>query len=191
MFCEPFETGHLLYVCQQVGGMKWPKWSLRDLCPLSWAEHVLLFYGHWTKALSLELSAEKGLRCSKFWFQEKTANTVMLVLMINKLKTRACHVLPGLQKAACIFLLSTELVWELGFVCLVTSTSELNKWVLCSVLILVGSILCLSRPCAWNNAWVWWEFGFIMTTIWTRGDLSAPWNKGSSAKPPHSPQSTV
>lgn len=21
-FCEPFETGHLLYVCQQVGGME-------------------------------------------------------------------------------------------------------------------------------------------------------------------------
>lgn len=48
--------------------------------------------------------------------------------------------------------------------CLPTGTSELNKRDLCRVLMLVGSILCLSQLCAWNNALAKWEFGFIMTT---------------------------
>lgn len=127
MFCEPFETGHLLYVCQQVGGMKWPKWSFGDLCPLSWVKHVLLLWSLNRAAFLGAFCRERSLTFQVLTSRE-TDDILMLVSMINTLKiSRTCHVFTDPQKVAKLLL--TELAW---------GTSELSKWYLHSAFVLMA-----------------------------------------------------
>lgn len=138
IFREPFETGHLLWlsaswwdeVTQVISQRPWSLKLRKARTPVIWS-------------LNKDAILEAFSREMSLIFQDlisgETAKILILVPMINKLKPSITHhVFTDLQEVAYILLLSTELVYKLGFACLATGTSELNKRYLHSVFMLVA-----------------------------------------------------